>query len=316
MNKNFLQLSLNSLNRFLFKKSDTQALGIFRILFGIYLLITTVSGYPNWEQLYGIDGILSSSFIENNPSVIQLTNYPLSIFFFFQNQTSLLIIFSLSILANIMYLIGFRTKLASILLLLIFASRSNYYFATTNSYSAIVNLYLFCSCFAHLGGSFSIDSLLNKNRKDQIHSIFGLRMFQVSIIIMYFFIGLTKLLCPYWRSGLAIYYISLWEGTFRLHNIEIIHNLIFSKIATYTALTVELSTPFLLCIKATRLPVIIILIFFHSMIGFAFYSEAIMFDLAVLLSLALFIHRKEYKVLYIHLNKILTRILFKPSLRQ
>ena len=58
---NLIKLASSAWDKFWFKSQPTYTLGIFRIVFGIFLLIILLISYPNWERFYGPNGSLPFS---------------------------------------------------------------------------------------------------------------------------------------------------------------------------------------------------------------------------------------------------------------
>lgn len=288
----FVQITgifINFWNKLFFAKQDLYTLGLFRIIFGSYLLFILIITYPYWERFFSHEGILQTEFIKIDNNIFQVSGYPLSILFFIKSTQSLFLLFWINLFVVICFILGFQTRLATILLLLINSSKSAFYLNSLSADEPISMGLLLCSCFAPLNCSLSVDKLFIKTKNYAVKSVFGFRLLQSWVLLIYFCVGLTKLLCPYWRSGEAFFYVTAWEYAFKYTHILSFHNIYLSKFITYSTLFIEILLPPFLCFRQTWLFAFIILFAFHMGIALVASPGPMIFDISVLISLTLFI---------------------------
>jgi uncharacterized membrane protein YphA (DoxX/SURF4 family) len=103
-------------NHLWFRKEQPLTLGIFRIIFGLFLLLHFFANFENWERLYGPDAIVSLS---------EQTNYVwrthLSIFSYC-DQTMLWVVYWAAVVSAITFTLGFGTRLSTLFLYVVLNS--------------------------------------------------------------------------------------------------------------------------------------------------------------------------------------------------
>lgn len=184
---------------------------IFRIVFGIYLaadfFITTL---PFFKPFYTDSGILPRALMikefggsAGNLSLLLINDY----FLFYA------LFLGVYIAAMFAFILGCRTRLATILLLVGFASLAERNPIITAGSDMLTQLLLLWSIFLPLNRYFSIDAALNPAPRDQAYPTIPLIAIKLQIASIYIFSVSFKFAGVSWLNGGAIRR-SLLDNTF------------------------------------------------------------------------------------------------------
>lgn len=299
---------------FWFAKESTLSLGVFRITFGLFILTILLLSYFHWEEYYGVQGIVSLDRFINARGGWFLASFK-SIFALSDNPQFIWVVYGLSLLTTICFILGFGTPLVTILLYLLWLSLCNRNAAIIDGKDMVIKMLLFYSCFAPLGNHLSIDNIFRANfhRKHgniinyipPKHSVWSWRLLQFSIALIYPFSALDKLNSDVgWQDGTIMYYISLYDLWFRFTDVKFFHNYFLSIIVTYSTLMVEFLFPIFVWFKRTKYPMLIIMALLHISIAILMNEFVLQFSLVMLISYTLFIEPKIF-------NKVAKKMKYK-----
>jgi hypothetical protein len=178
--------------------------------------------------------------------------------------------------------IGFRTRLASIGLFVLFLSQCQRNVLLCNTNDWVLVAFLFWGMFLPLGSAFSLDALASRRAQAErpaaprvVDLIFGANSvaFSAQVVMMLCFAGLQKVLNgPAWRSGealgvtltldLAVSDFGYWLG-------DLLPPLVL-RLLTYSALAAELVAPWVLVLPVSaRVRTLGIAFIALHMLGFA-----------------------------------------------
>ena len=312
-------------DRFWFRKQSTLTLGLFRIAFGIFILLMIASSFPNWERFYGASGAYPlPDFIDASggfwgaasSSVLALSASPLLLWS----------VFGMGVFASACFALGLYTRLSTLISFIIWGSIYHRNFILINGQDQVVMMLLFFCCFAPLGNSLSIDNILRNKyhpstsrlsyRTRQLKSVWSWRLMQVSITLIYFFSGPSKFLDGVeWRDGTAIYYVSLSDRWFRFNQVDFLHNEILSVYFTYGALLIECLFPLLIWFRKTRLLMLSLIALLHASIVVLMSEYVLHFNIVMLISFILFLPTRTTQKL-IDLFSRKNQFLSTPHLRK
>jgi len=251
-------------NRFFFSSFDPLPLAPLRITLGILFLVMLCFLYPNWEIYYGRAGIPS---LIANPGWIPPYEDWWSAFRWLDGIVSLKAIWWMGILTSIAFIIGFQTRIATILLYILQTSMIHRNLSVVNGEDLVFRMVLLYCCFLPLGDYWSVDSRLRK-RNPPLRSAWALRLLQLNLLLIYAFSLPCKLLLdPTWLSGDAMYYVAINATWSRIPWPELFYYYPVSAINTYMAIIVEATLPILVWFKRTRPWAVANAMFFHVMIS-------------------------------------------------
>ena len=255
-------------DKFWFSRFDPVSVSVYRILLGLLMFIYYLASYPNWERFYSYDGIFSL-----DPNNLTLDSW-WSIFSYTEKYIPIKVFWWVGFMSTIAFAVGYKTRVATIILFILQSSMNSRNSIAVNGEDLIFRMVLFYSCFAPLGHCFSIDSYLKKisgNTLSQMPTIWAIRAMQINIAMIYLVNIPNKLTDDFaWLNGEAIY----WTMANNMWSKEIFTDWFYkwdcllSKIISYGTLFVEGTFPLLVCIQATRLFSVSLLMLLHIGITF------------------------------------------------
>ena len=291
---------------------DKRILGIYRIFFGLLIFSDIWRRWDTRHIFYSNEGIVHHY---NNSSYFSLLNI-------LNNSLQPWIIdlfFIIGILSSILFIVGFKTKLSQLISVIVLISLHNRVILVENAGDFVMNCMMIWTLFLPLGSSISFDSLkmsLKENNDFDTNSLnneliqksyeyksiaYFAILFQISAI--YFFTGLNKTGTD-WMSGTAVHYMYQLDtfltpfGFFIRNHVGVL----FSKIATYGTLALELAVPILLFspfyTRYLRQIAVVSLVIFHliimSSLSIGLFSQTMIVSFILLLDGRLLDSLKSY----------------------
>jgi len=277
-------------NNLWFRKEKPLTLGVFRILFGMFLLLQFLTNFPNWERLFGPDAIVPLSTQGQN-----FWNTYLSIFSYC-NYTTLWLVFCLAVTSSVAFTFGIWTRTSTFILYIIMDScklRDPWVMEGGEHVGIVV---LFVLLLSPIGESYSLDTYRKSRKHPELwpegkpSTVWSLWLLRVFLTLMYgssIFHKLTE--SDHWRSGKALYNILLWEQHSRLISIELIHNPLLTTALTYYTIVIEALTPILIWVPFLRPWLALSLAGLHAGIMVMLTSATELFNLLMIIMTVLLI---------------------------
>ena len=278
-----------------FSRIDPLPLGVFRISLGLLFLLMLIALGPNWERFYGPDGILSLS----RPDSVSLQG-GWSAFVWTGRHLPVQVYWWMGLVAAAAFVVGWQTRLATVLLYLLQASMVHRAPLVVNGEDLVFRMLLFYGCFAPLGAALSVDGWLRTRRLGQAASVsesphplvWPVRLMQVNIALIYLISLPTKVCDPSgeWLRGDAIYWSmmndmwSQWPWKWMFYD----GHLLLSRLMTYGTILVEGTFPLLVWFRKTRPYVLVGITALHLGIA-AMIPNVTFFTLAMVCSFWLFV---------------------------
>ena len=200
---------------------DLRTLALFRILLGFYLIADICLRLRDLSAHYSDAGIM--------PRIVQLDHLSTGAFsLHLVNGSSIYQagLFILALIAAVFLVLGYRTRLATIVcwILLISVQNRNTYILSGEDNLAV--LMTFWAMFLPLGARYSIDASLDRSMDSRSNSYFSVATLALLVqgMSMYFFSALLKSDARWIPDGTAVYYalnleymvtpFGLWLGQF------------------------------------------------------------------------------------------------------
>lgn len=296
-------------DHFWFAPQAPPTIGLFRILFGSILTLLLLADFPNWEKLYGPAGaypldifLKTRSF---NPTIFTANTAPESVWLWY----------TIGLLAAVAYVVGYKSRLASVVLFIITASAFLRNAIWAAGHESILLPLLFFSMFLPLSNAYSLDRLLvkksakkNLTYSSQNFARWPVRLMQITIALVYFFSGLSKVLDgASWRAGTAISILASSPSWFRYPDSPFFQNTYVSQWLSYSTLFFELSFIWLVWHKRLRPVVVLTGILFHVGLIFSMGPGILPFNLVMIAGLTLFIDPSLIKKLLLRVPSGLRR---------
>lgn len=277
----------NTVFNFWTKEIDSRPLALCRIISGITCLLMFLSYIPNLERYFFYTGIHHTPLSKGVSIGYLLNLLDLQQFDFFQNWLVIALLI-LGVISAITFIIGYKTKVSNIILLIAFMSFANFSLLVRNAEDGLLALLLFIMLFTNAGSSFSLDNKLNKKSQANTTNPYGIRLLQISIFMLYIFIAIDKFTESEWRTGEALYWILAVTPYNDFAHWEIFRHEILTKLMTWSAMGIELIAPIGLLFRKTRPIAFLALFCLHCGIIFMMGRFVMVFNLATLAGLSLF----------------------------
>ena len=233
--------------RFWFEPAPTSTLGVVRIAFGLVVLAWTVSLVPDLFTFFSAKGIFAGH--TNNPIEIGLLRW-------FPGNATVVGIFVALIVGSVCLAVGYRTRLASLVVflgVLSFEHRNPFVF---NSGDGLVRLIAFYLMLAPAGASLSLDRWRRARERFwefPARAPWALRLIQVQLGIVYAATVWAKVRGTDWNDGTAVSYALRIADIDRIHlPVHLVMSPVLSNLATYGTLAIEASLAVLLWNRRAR----------------------------------------------------------------
>lgn len=234
-------------NRFWFTPESTSTLAVVRIAFGVVLLLWALTLSPDLSAFYTRDGLLPEG-----PSA-RWTWGPLAVS---SSPSMVLAVFVVMVVAAIGLILGYRTRLASILAFVALLSFERRNPSVLNSGDWLLRIEAFFLMLTPAGSALSLDRRRQwpgRFWEFPRRAPFGLRLIQLQLCAVYFFSVWWKVRGDYWNNGTAISYALRIDDFARVQVPTFISTSeLFSNVLTYGTLAVELSIALLVWNRRLR----------------------------------------------------------------
>lgn len=261
-------ISLKSLqkgwNQFFFNTTDASILGIFRIVMGAIFLL---NGLCLIEDFYYWYGVGNESLVPLVDSLNFYTDFRINLFKILpHNIASAGLILFFYIICSLFVMIGYKTKISTIVLFILMVSLQNRNYAILNSGDTVMRCLLFAMIWAPCGRCYSIDASLAYKAGQRLKKtvpLLGIRLIQIQFAVIYLSTALFKFNGEDWIDGTAVYYTSRLENFQRLVIPVIFDHLVLVKLMTWFALFTEFAMGTLVWIKELRIWVLLAGVLLH-----------------------------------------------------
>ncbi len=249
-------------NRFFFAPISPATLGLFRIVFGVVIFLAVLGRYPYRELFYTDHGIVSLATMD------QYFQGPRWLYFrWLPESDPWLNLYFLGLMAAIVSLIvGFQSRVSSVLVFLGLISLSNRNFFIDNAGDDLMRINCFFLMFAPCGAAYSVDWWLRVRRGRapvRWFSPWAQRMLQLQAAYLYFDTFVLKLPGEGWQDGTALFYAMNYIELRRFEFPFLFYYLWQFKLMTYSVLVGEFALALLVWFRRLRYWVLAIGIGLH-----------------------------------------------------
>lgn len=192
---------------------DTRSLALFRIVLGLILLFDLFLRFDHLTEDYSDNGYLPRAELRAYFDNLQDFEVPLlnktvpfwSFHFLSGSPDVQQILFAVQALAGLCFLLGWQTRIATIVSWLLLVSLHIRNPFILNGGDTLVRMFLFWGMFLPLGERWSLDRIMQVESKPQRKLILSGASFAliVQLCLMYFFTGIAKW-NPIWWNGEAL----------------------------------------------------------------------------------------------------------------
>jgi uncharacterized membrane protein YphA (DoxX/SURF4 family) len=229
-----------SWNTFFFMPTSDATIGIFRIFFGLTVFLSTLGRFPFRELFYTDLGIVTFKTMNHF--------FPKPDWLFFrwmpQADPSLQIYFLVFMMFTLFLILGWWTRVSSIVVFLGLISLSNRNFFIDNAGDDLMRINGFFLMFSRAGGAYSLDRWWQARRAGGplpigIGAPWAQRLIQLQVSYLYLNTVYLKLPGTAWLNGTALYYAFDYLELKRFDFKYLFYFLWQIKLATYSVMIAE-----------------------------------------------------------------------------
>lgn len=299
-------------DRFFFSPVAPYSVAAYRILQGCIFLQFALTLGPDLLTWFGYPGII----LEPTRTIDGFNR--LNILSYYPTNEWVFSVWILTVISAFCLIIGFQTRIASIVFFLLIVSFSNRNPYSFNAGDTYVRSTAFWLMFAPSGEVWSVDSWLkNRNQPsfEPLISAWSLRALQIQLCLVYYSAFYTKTSGWYWSVGEAVYVASRFESLFRLPLPISFDDVLISNIFTFGTLAVEASLFTLIWVKELRYYVIALGTCMHLTIDWC--MSIPMFEWMMIVSFVLFLDSADLRAFVKQFECLLRKLLKtgRPALR-
>lgn len=184
---------------------DLRGLAFFRMAFGALIFYLLMVRLPELRTFYTDWGTLPRDVVLQN----HFNQWSWSLYLLSGNIVIVSLLYTIHLIINFLFFLGFRTRLMTILNWVFLFSLFQRHVMILHGGDDLIKLMLFMSIFLPLGARYSVDSfLLDKDERPSDNTYYSLASFGfiLQLSCMYFFTGLLKDSPVYTKDGTAIWY--------------------------------------------------------------------------------------------------------------
>ncbi|MFT3767503.1 MAG: HTTM domain-containing protein [Minicystis sp.] len=223
---------------------------LFRIVSGLTILHLYLANYHQRHYLYGPLGVWPFA-----RSLAEAQGGSFSVYLWSRAPLYFEIVYHLGILCAVLFIIGWRTRLMTLLTYVFLWSMHQRNPALLDGGDNIIRIMLVYGIFAELGAHFSLDAERLRAERERGEAVPRIKMMMhgaamlaiaIQICLVYGVAGLYKVQGEMWQNGTALYYITrvgefAWPG----HSEHIYHDVALVTGATYATVAFQLAFPFM-----------------------------------------------------------------------
>jgi Vitamin K-dependent gamma-carboxylase len=199
---------------------EPRTAGVFRWVLGFLCSADLIRHWSEARWFYSNEGILTNHYHLFRPS----SNYNFSVFHAFSSLGEVHIIFAFFLFCHLCFMVGWRTKLFSILSFIAVTSLDNRLVMVENGGYVVVNLVVAYAMFLPTGRRFSVDAMLRSFRERKERDVaeineryrpgwamspyvsLAVLLVVLNLAVVYFFNVVNKS-GNMWRSGITVHYV-------------------------------------------------------------------------------------------------------------
>lgn len=275
-------------NSFFFAPQSPTPIALFRIIYGVLVVVTLALLRPDWLNWYGTHAWISW------PTERILEPGPRLDFFAILPQTNAWIeaFFWVFLFSAILLTVGLLTRLNSIFVFLCLASIQQRNLYITHGGDTFLRMAGFFLIFAPAGAAFSVDRLIRmrcgkEDAEIQPRAPWAQRMIQFELALMYFTTFCWKIKGVPWVDGTALYYIYHLDEFQRFPVPSWLLGPTILKLETWAGLVLEFSLGVLIWVKELRYYLLALGLLFHLWLEYSL--NVPMFEWDVLSAYILFV---------------------------
>ncbi|KUI27390.1 hypothetical protein AU196_07875 [Mycobacterium sp. IS-1742] len=238
--------SVRAWRRFWFSYDSAYPLGLIRIAFGLLMIVWTVTLYPELYDRFGPDGV-----VPRPPTA----DFTWSVFRLFPSDAAVFAGWALLLLASIALTLGWRSRLAAILVFVMVVSFERRNPFVMNAGDVLLRVEALFIALAASGAALSLDQRRRTGSfwTAEQRRIWPVRLMQIQVSIIYVSTVVAKLHGKTWQDGTAVSY-SLRQNDLLFFTTPawITDSLLISNVMSWSTLVIELAIGLLVWNRRAR----------------------------------------------------------------
>ena len=261
-------------------------LALFRILFGIILLLNGLFLYPDLDTWFSSNGIFSLELARKVTGSNRL-----NVFLWFGDSPQVVaMVFWSYMLAGFGLVIGLAPRAMALVVFVCIASFSHRNIFILHSGDTFLRVISFLMIFAPSAAALSLQSWLAGGPKKSINAeAYRLIQFQVCLVYLATFVFKTQ--GNQWMDGSAVYVVQQLTEFERFSLPEFMRTPFMSKVLTWGTLAIEGFFPIGVWFRDTRLPILGAMIAMH--LGIEYSMNVQLFEWTMITTVVLFLSERE-----------------------
>jgi hypothetical protein len=242
---------LRSWNQFFFGPISARPLGVFRIVYGLIMLMYLGLMTQEFDLWYTGKGLLRAVEARDAAGPLRISALQ-----FTDNPAIAYAVFAATAAAAVGLTLGWRTRVMSVLLYLGMLTLYHRNTSANGGPDAVPFLLSFYMMFCPSGAAFSLDARREARKRGTVAEPlivpWGMRLLQLQICLIYFQSSVIKCQGGLWLNGTTVHYV-LFNREFGMFNLEWLAQYpLVINLMTHGALLTEFSLAFWLWFRPTR----------------------------------------------------------------
>jgi hypothetical protein len=238
-------------NRFWFGPISALPLGVYRVIFGVLVLAHLGLLTVDLDHWYTDAGLLRGDEARMAAGPLRIS--PLQ---YVQDPRSVRLVVALVAAAAVGFVVGWRTRVMSVLLYLGLLSLYHRNIATNCGPDMLMMITSFYLMLTPCGAAFSIDAWRQRRQRggdaEPLIIPWAQRLLQIQLCLIYFDTALLKCTGTTWTGGTAIHYVLFNHEVGQLDLEWLARYPLLLNVLTHAALVLEFALAFLLWFRASR----------------------------------------------------------------
>jgi hypothetical protein len=228
---------------------DARVYALVRIAVAFGGLANLVDLWPRRQMYFSSSGMISLEAVR----FLSAGKYHWSIFYAVTSEAGVTAVFLAAGAALVALGLGLGSRVAAALVLAWSLSYSDRAFPVLHGWDAVLRSYTFLVFVSPLGRVWSVDRLLWPRERDGDDvPVYGLRLMQWQLFILFTTTVWLKVPDPFWRTGQVLAYFGMSQYSRNPDDLFMVRHEWVSAIGTYLTLATELGIPWLLWFRRTR----------------------------------------------------------------
>jgi hypothetical protein len=239
---------------------------VFRILFGVILVVHGLLLWPHAGLWYGPRGFLPSNQYRRIYGRSRFTVFQ----FLPDSDLTVKIVLAVFIAAAVALSLGIVTTVSASITFVLLVSIHNRNPAILHGGDDVLRIMGFLLIFSSAGAELSVDRYASSGQLfvGAYASPWALRLMQLQVSIMYLRAGLAKLGGATWLDGSAAYYPTQVQEYRRLPLPRVVSGALWIRLATWGTILIELGLGTAIWVKEFRFPILLCGYAFHLVLEY------------------------------------------------